>query len=233
MLGAVALAELASRQGAARAFALALGAVFLCGSAVRSFHHQEVWRDDAALWQYEAYRSSPSLLGIQSLARSHMKHAEMAESPAERAAWLERGLAEVERGFERNAEMARVPSRYGVPETLHLARLHYLRGRIAELAGEPPAEQMVHHRRAFELAPERLSAIYTSRTLFEMAASAEADAQQQLVESSFDYFVHYLEMSAADPLQLAEARELLEHNWVGRFPWLDGRVEATRRSHTP
>jgi hypothetical protein len=233
VLGAVALRELARRGREAALLATGLAAMFLAGSAAKSWQHQQVWRDDAALWEYEAHRSQPSLLAIQSLARSYLKRAEASRSQEERARWLARAGFELDRGFARRQELAFVPTRYGIPEVLHVARLHYLQGRVAELSGAPASHQVVHHRRAFELAPERLTAIHTSRGLFEMAADASGDRRRQLIERSFDYFVHYLEMSQSDPLQLAEAHALLDHNYAGRFPYLDERIEETRRLETP
>jgi hypothetical protein len=233
VLAAAGICEIARRGPVARATAVGFAVLFALGSFAKTWQHQSVWSDDRSLWEYEAHRSEPSLLAIQSLARSYVKRAERSESPSELRALLALARVEIERGFERNAALERVPSRYGVPETLHLARLHYLGGRVAELSGAPPHEQVEHYRRAFELAPERLSAIYTSRGLFEMATGASGEQRQQLVEHSFDYFVHYLAMSEADPLQLAEAEALLERNYVGRFPYLDGRIEEIMRSYTP
>jgi hypothetical protein len=233
VLAAVGMRALASRGPAMAAVAAILVGVFALGSAAFSWQHQSVWRDDASLWEYEAHRSQPSLLSIQALARSYMKQAESSDSATDRREWLRRTEAEIGRGFERHEALGRVPSRYGVPETLHLARLHYLRGRVAELAGAPVREQVEHYRRAFDLAPERLTAIYASRGLFEMAAGVTGRQQQRLVEHSFDYFVHYLDFSQTDPLQVAEGEALLERNYVGRFPYLASRIEETRRIYYP
>jgi len=233
VLAALGLRSLAARGPAAGTVVAALGCLFFAGSAAKAWQHQEVWRSDEALWQYEAHRSEPSLLAIQSLARSYLKRAEQSESVSERGSLIDRAEAEIERGFVRDARLGRVKGRYGVPEQLHLARLHYLRGRAVGLRGAAPAEQVVHYSRAFELAPERLTAIYTSSGLFQMAGRAEGADRQRLVERSFDYFAHYVEMSHADPLQRDESLALLEHNYLGRFPYLDDRVEQMMRVYYP
>ncbi|RKZ12123.1 hypothetical protein DRQ53_15200, partial [bacterium] len=119
--------------------------------------------------------------------------------PTPSSVWLNRAEIEIKRGFARHFELDRKVGRYPVPEQHQLARLHYLRGRIAELRREPIENQLRHFSRAFQLAPERLTAIYTSRSLFAMAGYADGPEQQRFVEDSFDYFVHYIEFSQNDP----------------------------------
>ena len=170
-------------------------------------------------------------MSIQALAKVYLKRAERNASSPEFSAWLDRADIEIERGFARQAESARKPGRYPVPEQHQLARLHYLRGRIAELRREPIEDQLRHFSHAFELAPERLTAIYTSRSLFAMAGYKDGIEQQQLVEDSFDYFVHYIEFSQHDPLQLAESERMLENNYGARFPFLEDRILETRKTY--
>ncbi len=226
------LQEFAGRSRIVAASAALLAVAFVSESAIRGWHQQTVWQDGESLWRYEAYRKEPSLLSIQALAKSYLKRAERADLAGDdRAAWLDRAEAEIERGFERNTQLGRKPGRYPVPEQHQLARLYYLRGRIAELRREPLETQFRFFARAFELAPERLTAIYTSRSLFGMAGYAEGTRQQQLVEESFDYFVQYIEFSRHDALQLAESERLLETNYEGRFPFLQQRILETRKSY--
>ncbi len=229
VIAVVLMRDLSARSGVAAAASALIAVAFLSGSAYQSWHQQAVWRNGESLWLYEAYRSEPSLLSIQALAKAYLKRAEREAAGPEQALWLERAETEIERGFARHAELGRKPGRYPVPEQLQLARLHYLRGRIAELRREPIENQLLHFARAFELAPERLTAIYTSRSLFALAGYADGPEQQKLVEDSFDYFVHYIEFSQHDPLQLAESEKMLEANYEGRFPYLEDRILETRK----
>jgi hypothetical protein len=234
--GALVIATVLLREFSARgplaAGACALIAVaFVSGSALQGWRQQEIWRNGESLWLYEAYRAEPSLLSIQALAKAYLHHAERDGNSADASAWLDRAAFEIERGFARHAELGRKPGRYPVPEQHQLARLHYLRGRLAELRHEPIENQLLHFARAFELAPERLTAIYTSRSLFTLAGHAEGPEQQKLVEDSFDYFVQYIEFSQHDSLQLAESERLLEVNYEGRFPYLEKRILETRKTY--
>ena len=223
--------EFSARNRVAAAASALIAVAFITGSAIQNWRQQAVWRNGESLWLYEAYRSEPSLLSVQALAKVYMKRAERAAADPEHTIWLERAETEIERGFARHSELERIPGRYPVTEQLQLARLHYLRGRVAELRREPIENQLHHFYQAFELAPERLTAIYTSRSLFAMAGYADGPAQQKLVEDSFDYFVHYIEFSLHDSLKLAESKRLLENNYAGRFPFLEGRILETREAY--
>jgi len=227
----VLMREFSARGGIAAAASAMIAVAFIAGSAVQSWRQQSVWQNAESLWLYEAYREHPSLLSIQALAKAYIKRAERDEVGAEHSPWLDRAESEIARGFERNAELGRIPGRYPAPEQRQLARLHYLRGRIAELRREPIEDQFRHFARAFSLAPERLTAIYASRSLFAMAGHADGPERQRLVEDSFDYFVNYIELSQHDPLQLAESEQLLETNYDGRFPYLEDRIIETRETY--
>jgi hypothetical protein len=231
VIAVVLLRELSARSRFAAAASALVAVAFITGSAIQNWHQQAVWQNRESLWLYEAYRSEPSLLSIQALAKAYMKRAERDTADPESALWLERAETEIERGFARHSELERIPGRYPAPEQLQLARLHYLRGRVAELRNEPLENQLRHFSQAFELAPERLTAIYTSRSLFAMAGYADGSKQRELIEDSFDYFVHYIEFSQHDSLQLAESEQLLESNYEGRFPFLEGRILETRKAY--
>jgi len=229
VIAIVLLREFSARSRVAAAASALIAVAFISGSALQSWQQQAAWRNGESLWLYEAYRGEPSLLSIQALAKAYMKRTERDAAGPEHAIWLDRAEAEIERGFTRHSELEQIPGRYPVPEQLQLARLHYLRGRVAELRREPIENQLRHFSRAFELAPERLTAIYTSRSLFAMAGYADGPEQQKLVEDSFDYFVHYIEFSQHDSLQLAESKQMLEANYEGRFPFLENRILETRK----
>jgi hypothetical protein len=225
----IAIQDLAQRMPKVKPALALLVAGFLVSSSAIAWQQQDVWRDDESLWSYEANRSEPSLLSIQALAKIYLHRAEAAKDPAEKQRWIQHALHQLERGHARDREMAREPGPYRVPENKHLARLHVMSGRAAALSGATPPVQMAHYRRAFELAPDRLTAILLSRNLFEIASGVPEDARQRWVEASFEYFVQYLSFSAADPQHLQEGRELLENNYGDRFPYLTARVEETRR----
>jgi hypothetical protein len=231
VIAIVLMREFSARSGIAAAASALIAVAFVSGSAIQSWHQQAAWRNGESLWLYEAYRGEPSLLSIQALAKAYIKRAERDAAGPEHAIWLDRAETEIERGFARHSDLERIPGRYPAPEQLQLARLHYLRGRIAELRREPIENQLRHFSQAFELAPERLTAIYTSRSLFAMAGYADGPTQQKLVEDSFDYFVHYIEFSQHDSLQLAESERMLESNYEGRFPFLEGRILETRKAY--
>jgi len=231
VIATVLLRELSARGGIAAGAAALIATAFVSGSAIQGWHQQEIWRNDESLWLYEAYRDQPSVLSIQALAKVYLKRAARGEVDPESSSWLDRAEIEIERGFARHTELDRKPGRYPVPEQHQLARLHYLRGRVSELRREPFETQLRHFSRAFELAPERLTAIYTSRSLFGMAGQVDGPEQQKLVEDSFDYFVHYIEFSQHDALQLAESKQMLEANYEGRFPFLEKRILETRKAY--
>jgi len=231
VVAATLLAEWGERGAWQQRLALAAALVFAVGSALVSFQHQGVWTDDASLWRYEAQRSEPSLLAIQSHAKAHLKEAEAAESDESRSALLAVAAEEIERGFARHEALGRQQTAYATPEHLQLARLHYLRGRVAELSGEALATQLRHYGEAYRLVPERLTAIFISRALFAMAGQNQGEKRQRLVENSFDYFVRYVAHSKRDPVELAESRKLLEMNYAGRFPYLEQRVSAARETY--
>jgi len=231
VIAAVLLREISAHSRAAALAATLIAVAFVFGSAFQSWRQQAVWRSGETLWLFEANRDRPSLLSIQALAKSYMKRAERSQSSEDSLFWLSRAEVEIGRGFDRHAKLGLQRGRYPVPEQLQLARLHYLLGRCAELRGDPLEEQLRHFSKAFEIAPERLTAIYTSRSLFAIAGQREGPEQQELVEDSFDYFLHYIAFSQYDPVQLAEGKRFLEINYEGRFPYLEDRILETQRTY--
>jgi len=224
------MVDFARRQRTARIAFVTLGVCLLLVLGARTWQQQSVWRNNEALWSYEAYRQEPSLLSIQALAKHHLKRAQAETDPARRQAWVQRTRVEIDRGFARYQELGLQPSPYKVRETFHHARLHYLRGRVRQLEGAPIGEQLVHHRRAFEIAPDRLTAMMLSSGLFEMAnRETEAATRQRLYEESFDAFMAFVEMGHRDARRLAQSRELLARNYEGRFPFLRERIAEAKR----
>lgn len=227
------LREVVARVPIARAPTALLAVAFLASSAFLSWSQQPVWRDSESLWLYETRRESPSLHAFQALAKQYVQRASAAPSPHVREAWARRAEELIARGFERRDELDLQPTSYPIPEQLSVARLHELEGRVARLRNGPPLEQAAHFRRAFELAPNRRSALLLSGSLFEAAAVRPEPERQRLIEESFESFTHYLAFSSSDPKRLADAWQLLERNYAGRFPFLERRIAAMRRSHQP
>ncbi|MAG55405.1 MAG: hypothetical protein CMJ83_03855 [Planctomycetes bacterium] len=228
-IAAVCLRDLLRRVPVARLPVALVVAAFLASSAALAYQQQDVWRDNEALWTYEVNRERPSLLAFQALAREYVRRAERTEEEAERRKWTALADRVVTLGFARERELGRVPSRYRVPEQAQLATLHVLRGRLARLLGAPPDEQAVHFRTAFALAPQGVSALYASESLFYAAQAASDEVQAQRISESFSYFLRFVEYSSHDPARLAECESLLEANYAGRFPDLDDRIAEARR----
>ena len=88
-----------------------------------------------------------------------------------------------------------------------------------------------HYRRAFDTAPERLSAILLSGALFEAAQAMPESEGRPLVEESFDYFLAFVALSSSDPSQRRASQILLETNYGSRFPYLEARIAEAKRIH--
>jgi hypothetical protein len=227
------LREAVSRAPIARTPVALLVVVFLVSSATLSWSHQPVWRNSESLWLYEIRRESPSLHAFQALAKQYVRRASAASTPEAREVWTLRAEDVIALGFERRGELDLSPTPYRIPEQLSISRLHELEGRIAKLRQAPALEQASHFRRAFETAPNPRAALLLSGSLYEAAAARPDPEHRRLIEASFDSFSQYLAYSASDPRRLADAWQLLERNYGGRFPFLESRIEAARRSHQP
>lgn len=230
-VGASLLLELRARCGAATRVAVASAALaFAVGSGMQTLRQQTVWRDNDSLWRHEARLDEPSLLSLQALAKSHLKRAEREADPDLRAPWLARARAAIARGLERDRALGRRPGPYRTPDQLHLARLHYLRGRLSALEGAPPERQLEHYRTAYRLAPDRVSAMMLARGYYELAARAPEAEREALVRRSFEFFVEYGRYSSSDPLLHQQTLALLSANYAGRFPFLEDEIRAARRT---
>lgn len=232
---AIPLAELRLRAtGAARLLPLALALVFGVLSLGQTWRLQSVWRDDAALWSYEAYRARPSLLSIQALAKLQLKRGEREADPARRAAWAERARVELERGLARSDALGRVATRYKTTDQLHLSRLHLLRGRLAALTGEPIERQVEHLELSHAIAPDRLNAMLLARSYFHLAEATAESRREGLARRSLDYFIEYASWTQSDPRQLAESRSLFVASYdERRFPFLADEIRQARRTLFP
>ncbi len=224
--------DLCAWGGRSLRFAVGAGAIaFALFSGIQTVRQQDVWRDSRALWLHEAYLKEPSLMGIQALAKSYLVEARRESDAEAREALLAKAEHETDRGFARNRALKRRPSPYRTTDQLHLARLHYVRGRIAELRGAPLTEQLGHYRAGFEIAPDPASAIVISNTYIRLANEAEPESKEQLMRKSFSYFLAYVQRSHSDPLILAKNRGILEMVYANRFPFLEDEIAEARRTY--
>jgi hypothetical protein len=95
---------------------------------------------------------------------------------------------------------------------------------------------VAHFQRAFDLAPNRRTALLLSGSLYDAAAhlpEMPEPERERLIERSFDYFLNYLDYSSSDQRRLADGRALLEGNYGGRFPFLEPRIALARRVYFP
>lgn len=233
VIGGVLLREAVAIIPALRGPAIATVALFLLTSAVANWQHQTIWTDSESLWSHEAQREEPSMLALQALAKIHVQRGERADRQDERLESASAALRLIALGFERQQELQLVESAYWLPETAQEARLHLLKGRVAALVGAPPSEQIIHFRRAFEIAPDRLNSILLSRSLFVAAGTLDGVERAALVEESLDIFETYIRLSQREAHHLRESRALLENNYAGRFPNLEGRIARIRSTYYP
>lgn len=225
------LADLRERSGGLGYAAIGAALVFAVGSGIQTSRQQAVWRDSESLWFHEAYLDEPSLLSLQALAKAYVKKAEKEPDPARRLQWIDRARVEVKRGLDRERELDRQRGRYKAPDQLHLARLHYLRGRILAIEGAPLEQQVEHYSAAYAIAPDRAVAMVLSRAYFELSALSDDALREDLVKRSFAYFIEFVRFSQRDPLRLAQSRAMLQANYEGRFPYLDDAIREMKRVH--
>ncbi|MEM7409902.1 MAG: hypothetical protein AAF430_06690 [Myxococcota bacterium] len=234
LVAGVFLREAAQRVPQARFAAAAAATLFVSVHATWSWHHQQHWRDNQALWTYEAHRSEPSLFAIQALAKFYTQQAEASDDSALRRAWTRQAAQQVARGLARRDVLALAPTNYRVPEQLQEARLFALQGRIGAVIGMPAAERLAHFRRAFERAPDRSSAILLSQHLYDVSHQVAVEQREPLLRESLGAFVDYVRLSQHDARYLAESERLFEQNFAsGRFPFLADEIEAVREVYYP
>ena len=231
VLAAAGLHQIGTRWPVAQRPIAVASAAFLGICAVSSASHQPVWQDSESLWHYEVQRTAPSMLAIQAYAKLRVQETEAARSREARLAAAEQALAWIARGFERKAELKLRPTNYWLPETNQEAQLHLLKGRVAHTIGAPAEQQVVHFRRAFELAPNRVSALLLSGALFQVSQQRPATDQPALLRESLDAFESYIALSGRDAQQLEESRVLLERNFSQRFPALEPRLAKIRSTY--
>lgn len=225
------LLELDARSGrAARGALIAVVALFGLGSAATTVHHESVWRNSETLWTYEAHRHEPSLLAIQSLATIYVRRAEQTNDPTQRGELVARARAEITRGFRRNQQLGRRPSRYATSETLQLSRLYLLEGRVAALQGASLQSQLEAYQKAEEVAPNRASAFMIATTYLELARHSRPEEQERLARTSLHYFLLYVARSGTDPAQLRRDRAMLRAFYDGPYPALHEDVLVAERS---
>ena len=228
---AILLAQLHDRGTRALRIAIAGGVLcFTLASAAQTLWLQAVWRDDAALWRYEAALDEPSLLAIQSLATSTVKQAEHESDPATRHELAGQARREIERGLARDRELGRRPAGYATSEPLQVSRLHTLLGRIGALEGESLEAQLAHYATAHAIAPNRASAYLLAKLHLEMSERAPAADRERLVRTSWNHFLEYVGYSGRDPVQVARSEGMITAIYEQRYPFLRPEIVAARQS---
>jgi hypothetical protein len=228
---AILLAQLHDRGTRALRIAIAGGVLcYTLASAAQTLWLQAVWRDDAALWRYEAALDEPSLLAIQSLATSTVKQAEHEADPARRHELAGQARKEIERGLARDRELGRRPAGYATSEPLQVSRLHMLLGRIGALEGESLEAQLAHYATAHAIAPNRASAYLLANLYLEMSERAPAADRERLVRTSWNHFLEYVVFSGRDPVQVARSEGMITAIYEQRYPFLRSEIVAARQS---
>lgn len=230
-LAAAPLAALAGRGAVPRAAVAGLVLAFFGASAVQAFRHQAVWRDNEALWHYEAHRSEPSLLALRALAAEYAEQAERSSDPARRRELSRRAREEAERGLVRDAALGRRPSGYATNETFQLGRIYALLGRLDRIDGAPLESQIAHYEASYRVAPYRANAFALANLYLEQAARAPEAERERLVRLSFDRFVQYLAQTSRDPARRERNAAFLANVYERRHPFLAEAVAAARRSY--
>lgn len=221
------------RGPAVRRALLGAVAVFVAFGAAQSIRITGAWRDNVALWSYEAALPEPSLLALQALARVHVKTAERAEDPRARLDETAAAEALVSRGFEQVERLAAVPvEHYFSYQRDYTAKLHHWRGRVAALKGAPPPARLPHFEAAYALSPSsRLHAKTLAETLHQMAR-AEADPDRRLAwaRGSLRYFDAYIGLSLRHHGAAQRLAKALHSNY-SPFPELGPAIAETREKH--
>lgn len=225
---AVLLADWAERRDRVARWAIAAFAIsFAAGSALQTLRQQAVWRSNESLWRYEANLSEPSLMSLQALAREYTDQAERERDPAHRRELSQQARAVVVRGIERERALGRKPTSYRSSETLHLAKLHAVLGRLDRIDGAPLESQIAHFETSFRIAPHRASAFALATLYLERAAAAPESEREPLVRASFDRFVQYLAQNSRDPAWRERNAAFLAR-YERQYPYLGGSVAEAR-----
>jgi hypothetical protein len=204
------------RLGAMLLFALAvLGGLGL----VAGRKHQQAFRDAHAFWNYELHLAQPSMLAFDSYAKTRLGDAALAEagSPARRQA-IEGVLRAAEDGIRYYHALPWQPAPgYFSRERAHLASLYSALGHAATLAESTLEARLGYFQRAYQIMPNRQTALMLAQVLLDMARRAPAG--EQLARESLSYFQQYLRQASSDPLRRPGLGRLLSQ-YTEAFPTL-------------
>lgn len=228
-LGASAVLDVAKRVPRFRALPLAL-ALLVAGSwTIQTWRQIPVWQSSTSLWAYEAARDKPSLMALQSHAKRIVAAAE--ESPSSKL--VEAARAAIERGIAHEVALDRRPTSYRTPEQLQLARLHFLKCRLARIEHAPIEKQIEYAEQAFSLAPHRSFARELAALYFNAAGKVDDPEHANRVRLSLAYFDRFIRLSGPDPKRVAESRELLRLYDPVRFPFIRDEIASIGKALRP
>jgi hypothetical protein len=220
--------DLVRRWPRSRVPIAALVLVFLTASALTSWSHQEIWRNNESLWSYEIGRTEPSLLAFQALAIEYADRSRTTENPREKNELIFLADEVAKQGFARRREIKLVPTLYTLPEQLDISRLYEVKNMVAIYHDVPPGERVQYLRLAFKVAPNARSAWLVARTLYSAAEDGPENTRDEFVSESLDYYEKLLAFSVADPIQLKKNLTILDTHYGENFPFLDDRLVGLR-----
>lgn len=206
-----------ARTPAAAAMAIVL---LLAGAGlVYGIEHQQAFHDARTFWAYELAREKPSMLAFESAAKTALAEAAAApvDAPARNQA-LGRAVGTARAGIAYYEAQPWQPApAYFSREKAHLAGLHSALGLAATLAGALPRERHGYYQRAYEIMPNKQSALLLAQVLLDMARGEPPDPQ--LARESLGYFRQYLVEAKNDPLVMRGLPSLLAQ-YSNTFPGL-------------
>jgi hypothetical protein len=190
---------------------------------VYGIEHQHAFQDARTFWGYELARKQPSMLAFESAAKTALAEAAAAEasSPARTQA-IGHVVALAHRGIAYYGAQPWQPTPgYFSRDKAHLAGLHSALGLAATLAASPPGDRLAHFQRAYEIMPNKQSALLLAQVLLDMARSNPPD--ERLARESLGYFRKYLAETKNDPLVTRGLPSLLAQ-YSDAFPALTADV---------
>jgi hypothetical protein len=206
---------------AVAATAIVLG-LYVTGLAY-GIDHQEAFHDARRFWKHELGRKQPSMLAFESAAKTAIAEAAAAEPTAPaRARALADAVAIAEWGIRYyESQPWRPAPGYFSREKAHLGGLHSVLGLAATLAGKPPRDRLPHCQRAYEIMPNKQSALLLAQALLDMARGDPPD--ERLARESLGYFTKYVAEAKNDPL-VARGLPSLLAQYSDAFPALAAEV---------
>ncbi len=185
--------------------------------------HQMAFRDAHAFWSYELGLAQPSMLAFESSAKTLLVDAAVAEPGSlKRQQALERLSQVADRGIRYFRALPWRPAPgYFSRDRARLAGLYLVLGHAATLAGRPLERRLDYFQLAYQIMPNRESALMLAQVLLDMAR--RDPPREDLGRESLSYFRLYLREASSDPLHRRGLRGLLGQ-YTAAFPDLADEV---------